>query len=594
MPIKKRGSGIPLRGSGGGGGKITVNDHTGEAISTGVTTLEWQTLADFGFTVNVDPDNPSKVIVGAAPVFADPIQWYTAQNTDVRVSDSDLSEVDTYFTGGFEGTVVKGSTSDFIFSSTTGRGFGADAKLSVKTYHAGVLIDDTLFTCNGNGSQVEGNVSINITGYAPDGDGSANVGGIGVTVNGDGLIGSTNSGMCRVEISFLEHKWGERRNLNQDVFRDKNTETPVISGAPSVQEHTDTTKRRIKYLSGIGYYTTDSMFTIDVPTIDGHNEDSSRPSESLMVDSSNFGVTPYTTSPWTDTISWRDFDNTDTTDGVNYTEDVAINEVNYRHVGNALVGNIVRDSWGAANNKDSNTLKICVDTHSNPSTTLVEYFDEENMRLASDYNTVWDSERYCSDGEAVVFNGSLHHGADLPRVLESTTGSLGTAGSLSTYLPDQKVDGTVRQQPNYAVHNRPAVFFRKFLTGDSNSYSSFTMNLTTNGELSSQLSSGKLKIYIWKLGSVDPTSINLNLPPNYSAVNPNTSTVNSLWGHADYNFVAFDDGVSQTAAGSGCIFSQTGNILTLTFGGYSVEDGVLVRFELEKGVRIDEVGVNFV
>ena len=160
MAINVRGGGIPLRGSGsGGGGSITVRDHTGEAISTGVRTIEWQTLDQFGFTVTVDPDDETRVIVGVAPEFLDPIQWSSDQTVDVRVSESDPAAGDAFLTDGKEGTIMKGTTRDFIYTSTVGRGFGPESSLSVKTYHAGTLVDDLTFLCAANGISTQGNVT---------------------------------------------------------------------------------------------------------------------------------------------------------------------------------------------------------------------------------------------------------------------------------------------------------------------------------------------------------------------------------------------------------------------------------------------------
>lgn len=171
MGIKIRSGGIPLRGGGGGGGSISVEDHTGESISSAVRTLSWQTLDQFGFTATVDPDDETRVIIGTAPEFVDPISWSSSQTVDVRVSESDAGEVDTYLTNGWEGTVKKGSTADIQFNSTIGRGFDPESSLNVKTYHNGVLVDDITKVCGANGSQTEGNVTVTVSNYEADGDG---------------------------------------------------------------------------------------------------------------------------------------------------------------------------------------------------------------------------------------------------------------------------------------------------------------------------------------------------------------------------------------------------------------------------------------
>ena len=595
MSIKTRNGALSLRG-GSGGGKISVGTTDGtddNILTTAATTLLWNTLP-LGFSVSPHPDDENIMVIGVPANFLDPIQWSAAKTTKVRVSESDINEPDTYLANGFEGQVVDGSLDDFVYNSTLGRGFGTDSRLSVKSYHAGTLVDDTTFTCAANGTQTDGNVTVQVSGYTEDGDGSAFAGQLRVTVNGDGVVGSTNSGMCRVEISFLEHKWAERRNINQDIFRDKDSGTPYINGGKYIQVPNDATTHVIKYISGIGYFDLGSPMIFNIAGFRDYNEDTSKPTDSLVIDSSMFGVTDYASTPFLQPIEFPAYTNIDTQGSFTYSEKPLIDIADMRTISTTNYTVTVADSWNVSVPYDSNALRICIDTFNNPSTDAVEYFDLENKRLDSDYNSAWDSARYCIDGEAIVFNGGLYHGADLPRVIENVEGALGTLGSLSNSFPQEDITGSPRQNPNYTGHTRDAVFFRKFLTPDANSYASVNMNITTNGDLAAQLASGDLKIYLWKLGSVDPSAPNLTLPPTYNPTNGALSLDNSIWGHADYNFAAYDDGVAQTPATSGCLFLQTGNILNLTMGGYSLEDGILVRFQLKRGVVLKEVGVTFV
>lgn len=595
MSIKTRGTGIGVRSSGGGGGSITVNDHTGESISTGVRILEWQTLDKYGFTATVDPDDPTKVIIGDAPVFEPKITFSPTPTAQARIAVSDPDEPDTFSDGGWANSVQAATTNNTpSFGSSLGRGFGTDATLRIVVQHDEDVVDEQTFTCAANGNQTTNGITVSISNYEEDGDGSAHKGRINVTVDILSYLPYTQSAKFTVGFQFTEHKWGEVVSFGQRFFYDKNPTTPTITGTPSVREHDASSERVIKYLSGIGYYTTGSKFTIETPTIDNHNDDTSHPSASLSIDSSNFGIAPYTSSPWGgDSTAWSNVDNLDSAQGFDYGVDKSINVNNFRHIGSALVGNVVRDSWNSSANVNSNTLKVCIDTVSNPSTDSVEYFDEENFRLDSDYNTVWDSSAYCLDGEAIVFGGSLYHGADLPRITENISGALDSLGSLTTFLPNETTAGVSHSQPNYSTHTRDGVFFRKFLTGNATAYPTMSMNILCNGDLGAKLENGDIRIYVWKLGSIDPTSPNLILPSPYNPTNQSASLSNSLWGHATYDFGAFDEGVSQTGGGSGMIVNQAGSVLTLTFSGYNVTTGVLVRFQVKRGTRLDEVSVNF-
>ncbi len=210
MSIKTRSGNITTRGGGGGGGggggSVTVNDHTGSAISTNVKTIEWQTYDSFGISVTVDPTDPSKVIVGDPPVFLDPVVWTNHASTSVRVAESDPLEGDSFPNLGWEGTVHPATkTSNIVWLSTTGRGLGDDSLLSVKAYKDDVLLAEHSIVCNSSQTDTDpetGIISLQVSGYASDGDGSAYSGRVGWTFNvvGDG---NTASGKIRIEASFL-------------------------------------------------------------------------------------------------------------------------------------------------------------------------------------------------------------------------------------------------------------------------------------------------------------------------------------------------------------------------------------------------------
>lgn len=583
---------------GGDGGSITVGniDGTDETIlSTNIKKILWGTLP-LGFQANPHPDEEGTIVIGVPAVFEPKLSWSNIANTQVRVAESDPNEPDKFDDGTWSNTVLNATLdSTPTWNSTLGRGLGPNSALIVIVRHANNSGVEHNFVAAGNGStKIEG-TTVTVTNYAEDGDGSAWKGNIAITVDLNHYTGGNDvSGTFQIGWYFTEHKFGETVSFAEAFFYDKNPSTPIIAGSPTVREHDTPSERVIKYLSGIGYYTTGSKFTIETPMINDHNDDTSHPTASLSIDSSNFGIAPYTSSPWGgDSASWSNVSNLDSAQGFDYGVDKSVDVNNFRHIGSALVGNVVRDSWNDSANVNSNTLKVCIDTVSKPSTQSVEYFDAENYRLDSDYNTAWDSSTYCVDGEAIVFGGSLYHGADLPRITENVSGALGSLGSLATFLPNETTAGISRGQPNYSTHTRDAVFFRKFLTGNVTAYPTMSMNILCNGDLGAKLVNGDIKIYVWKLGSIDPTSPNLILPVAYNPTNQGLSLSNSLWGHATYDFGTFDEGVSQTAAGSGMVVNRVGSILTLTFSGYNVTTGVLVRFQIKKGTRLDEVSVNF-
>lgn len=599
MSIPKRGSGIPPRGSstGGAAGSIVVGveDTTeGNVLSSNVSRIIWDT-EELGFTASVHPDDPNIIVIGAPPQFEPPLTWTNIANTQARVAESDPNEPDP-FIDLLANTVVNSTNNNNpTWVSTLGRGLGPTSQLTVFVDYDGVEIDRQVFNPLSNGTTTLGNVSLTVSDFEPDGDGTSFQGRLAISVAIDGVTGDDISANIQVSWVFREQNLGGVINFFEDIFYDKNSNTPTITGGTSVREHDTPASRVTKFLSGIQYYTTGSLFTLEALGIDNHNNDTSHPDASLLVNPELFAISPYTSSPWVQVGSWNNISNLDSAQGFNYTEDVAVNVANYRHMGNSFVGNIVRDSWNAQPSVDSNILNVAIDTVDNPSTQLIEFFDSENMRLEGDYTTVWDSTVHRQSGHAVVFGGGLYHGADLPTINENVIGGLGSmGGNTSPFLPDETTAGIPVTNPDYSGHNTDAVFFRQFIPTDvSRSYPSMTFDIVSSGGIANDLASGAIKIYIWKLGSIDPQSPNLTLPPAYLPNFPLLSRVNSIWAHEDFDFGNFDDGATQSAATSGALTNITGNTITTSFGASSAIGGVLVRIEVQQGTFIEQISASF-
>ena len=122
------------------------------------------------------------------------------------------------------------------------------------------------------------------------------------------------------------------------------------------------------------------------------------------------------------------------------------------------------------------------------------------------------------------------------------------------------------------------------------------MNIKTNGDTGTLLRNSSLKVYVWKLGSTNPTTPNLTLPPAYNPTSQDASRANSIWLHgtSDYNFGTFEDGAQQTNASTTCRTGVVGTTANATFGGNDCTTGILMRVEVVKGVRVDEISVTFI
>ncbi len=599
MAINSRNSsGIPSRqgGGGGGGGSITVNDHTGKAISTGVRTIEWQTDG-LGFAATIDPTDPTKVIIGDPPVFLGPVTWTNHATTSVRVAESDPLESDSFPNLGWEGTVHTATkTSNIVWISTIGRGLGDNSLLKVKAFKDDVLLAEHSIVCNSAQTDADpetGIISLQVSGYSPDGDGSAYSGRVGWTFN---VVGDGNnaSGKIRIEASFLEHKWGVTRTFSEEFFYESTNSKPSLSGVADLQIGA-TADQVHKYLSGIRYFTTGSSFPISLTGIDDHNNDSSRPSDSLIMDTSSLGVSDFNTSPWgSDAPKWSNVTELDTVQNLGYTNPaLTINMPNFRHVGPTTVKSNVRDRWGSSTMQAYNQYNVFIDTHSRASTATTEYFDEENMRLNRDYTTGWDSTAELESGDGAFFGGHLMQASDIPLIQENSQKALDSLGDPVTYYPDRNALDNLSPNPDYRGDVRDGVFFRSFPASGEHSGGSVTID-TNMGNLEAGLKAGSIKVFMWKYGSVNAGTPNIILPPTYDHLDHEASKANSIWlhGNSPFNFGTFEDGGTQTNSAATCRTSVSGNTVNFSFGGNDSTLGLLMRIEVEKGNTINQIDVS--
>ncbi len=597
MAIKSR-SGIHSRGGGGGGvGSITVNDHTGKAISTSVRTIEWQTEG-VGFSASIDPTDPTKVIIGDPPAFLGPVTWTNHATTSVRVAESDQAEADSFPNLGWEGTVHTATkTSNIVWLSTTGRGLGDDSLLSVKAFKDDVLLAEHSIVCNSaqtNTDPETGIISLQVSNYQSDGDGSAFSGRVGWTFN---VVGDGNnaSGKIRIEASFLEHKWGVTRTFSEEFFYESTDSTPELNGVADLQVGAIGDQVH-KYLSGIRYFTTGSAFPITLTGIDDHNNDSSKPDNSLLMDTSSVGASDFYTSPWgADSAKWNNITELDTAQGAGYADPLLrINIPNFRHVGLTNVQSKLFDSWGSSATQSYNKLPVFIDTHNRPSTNSTEYFDEENMRLNRDYTAGWDSVTHLQTSDAAFFGGKLMRGADIPHIDENIQQALASIGDSTTYLPDRDSGDNLSPNPDYRTNTEDAVFFRAFPAVGEHAGGSVTLD-TTLTNLEQGLKTGAIKVFMWKYGSLNNTSPNLVMPPAYDHLDRDASKVNSIWLHGNnpFNFGTFEDGGSQNNAAATCRTSLAGNTVNFSFGGNDSTLGVLMRVEIQGGYTLNQIDVSY-
>jgi len=614
MAIPKRGSGVPPRSVGGKGGEIAVHNTDCSLPNEVSSSVKRLVIGEgLGFTAYVDADDEGCIIIGQPPNFLPPLwQMDNQTSTIVRVG---LPDGGNFFAGlndNWAGT-ARTATQNTSLTWTSGQstGFGSTSSVNVNITDGGLTPYANLnFPTAGNSDTTTGRVRVRVTGTTADGDGSRNAATIAITVDLQGLLDDAGnghtSGSFRVRFTHTDFD-GTQRVFEESFFLDDNNNADIFinPNATGLREfHIERVQHGIgngivKYLSGIGYYTTGTRYSMTTGVVENHNLDSSRVDQSYVFDMDGFGVADYNTSPWTSVSDFQlmltDVDRFDNQMG--YVPDDStntINRANFRHIGftQALVN--VRDAWGSSPQYPSPSFNMMVDTFTDDSTNLIETFNGETLRLEGDYATPWDSETIRADGHAIVFGGGLYRGVDLPTIDENVLGVTGSLGDASAFFPDKFMDDSVRPQPNYSTHAQKAVYFREFRANNpTTSYGSMTFTITTENGIETDINAGNVEIYIWKLGSSAPTSPNLVLPPTYDPANPDLSKVNSIWLHEPYDFGNFDDGATQNVGTNGCLVNIAGSTLTATFGGANVEGGVLVRIDISGGARIDHIVAAF-
>ncbi len=616
MSITSRSKGIPSGRGGGSGGAVAVNNTDCDIANEVSPQAARIVVGDgLGFMAYTDADDPSCVILGVPPNFLPPFPLGVTDraNTDVRVGEpvaNFLAGLNENWVGTTKKATQLGNIS-WQSGQCTGFGGTSSMRIQVTGIDLGANYFDHTFPSAGDSQQTEGRVNFRVANTAPDGDGSRNAATVRMEIGLAGLLldagNGHTSGSFRVTFTHTDFDFTIRTFTEEffldDVANPAVTITNDIQGglAFSMIEPVDYQVNTVlKHISGISYFTTGSQWEVATGVIHEHNRDSSRPTESLLIETHGTGVADYNVSPWThdqdfifvETATKDRFDN-----DMLYSPDesrVAINRANFRHIGDSTASIRVRDSWQMSSPFNSSTVTTCVDTFLDDSTNLIETFNGESRRLQGDYTTAWDSTRFLVNGEAAVFGGALMRPTSIFDIDENVDGAIGSSNNLSTYTPSLDATNNARVQPDYSGLTNSAVFFREFLAANpTTSYSNMTFNIVTRNGVAFDLNSGDLKIYLWKLGSSAPTSPNLTIPPAFDPANPELSKVNSIWVHDTYNFASFDDGTTQSAATSGCQVNIVGNTITCTFGGANVERGVLVRFEISNNVIIDQVTASF-
>jgi hypothetical protein len=239
-----------------------------------------------------------------------------------------------------------------------------------------VIAYNIINTINGNTTSTNQGITIDIQNYAASSDKWE--GNINVSVDLTQIV--PNSGRITVELRHLDVT---THTKTQEFFYDSEPNTAVLSGV-TIQE--TTASRITNYLSGVQFYSLQSPFTIDINDIDYLNGNS-YPLVQVEVHGDDFGL-PQLNLHGANLTGWvQDWDDID--DSYNNTN-WQITAVNFCHNGDASTQANTVD-WGDGALVDSNHQNILINTWSQQSDELSEYFHDEVYRKLSDKTTAWDS-----------------------------------------------------------------------------------------------------------------------------------------------------------------------------------------------------------
>ena len=232
-------------------------------------------------------------------------------------------------------------------------------------------------TLTGNLDNTTQNIRIQITGFVADTNKFKAQ--LTVTIGIGALL--VNGGRFSVQMSHVDGTDGTFTFAQNNIFRDRNTQTAVVTAATMAEAAKST-----KHLSGVEFYTTGSTFTVGATGINELN-DASYPSTLVTVAGSLYGLAQLNLAAaaltgWTDV-----YNNT----GASYSGTWTISTANYAVVTAAAYIIATPQDWAAGAGVNSGNAAVAIDTMTATQTALFEGFNNETLRLKSDLLTPWDS-----------------------------------------------------------------------------------------------------------------------------------------------------------------------------------------------------------
>lgn len=453
--------------SGGGGGSLTVQD---EGVALGVFSIMNFIGADVlaydggGGVVNVTiPPTVFRPFYnqGAATVSSFPTNNWTISTPNLTA----------FKLGGWvPGTIHpchNDSTLDLNTPATCGFMDNSTTTIEVNVYDddgVTLLATHTTAAIVGNLDVTLNNIRIRVTSWGPDD--IRYQGNIWVNINVGALI--PIGGRWSYEI--IHHNAGTDYTKTQpDAFFDTNLNAGTISGVTIAETPGFVVT---KYLSGVQYYDIGSDFTVDVADIDYANSNS-YPNPQVEIHGDEYGL-PQLDIFEADMTGWTL--NDDNVDDTYNKTDWEITAVNFRRLPIASDTTNIRGrvmDWTNSPWANSADSKVLIDTYTQESDELSEYFTDEAFRLTSG-GVAWDSTQnitvYDGGSNAQVIGGIIKiHDTDF-----------------STYNP--------LPNPDYSVSPASGKYYRNFTDTFNAVRGSATLDIT--GFTLADLVASRVEIWI--------------------------------------------------------------------------------------------------
>jgi len=414
------------------------------------------------------------------------------------------------------------------------------------------ILSNNIVTITGNIDDTSNNIRILITGFTADSDKfSAR---IRVYINIDNII--NDSGRFSINITHNDGADGTYTKNQSNIFYDVESLDADINGV-SISETPNNVVTT--HISGLEYYTLGSQFTININDIDYLNGDS-YPNIQVNINGIEYALPDLNLSGSDGDITDWTFDWDDDNDSYENTV-WTVSIPNITTISTTANVSARPIDWVSGDWERSPNSSILVETHTNASTRLIEYFYDENWRCHStaDFNSPnaksWDSTSFLLSNEACYINGGCEHNiTDFTTYLPNDTSSLNASQTI---------------QPDYSSQDVIVELYREF-NHDGSASSGFTLYI--NGTWNS---------IEWKLGKA------------YDG----TPSGGTDWINAElpYNSGTWNNG--SPSNGGGQIGVNTANEIHNTFGtnnAINITNGTLyLKITFTAGQRIDLLRIEY-